>query len=215
MRSYGQYCSVAKALDVIGARWNLLIVRELVLRGPLRYTDLMAGLPGIATNLLSERLRDLEQAGVVTREAAPPPIATTVFDLTERGRQLDQIVRALGEWGVPLMVEPARDDEFRSDWLSFPVSLFFAREAPAGPPVAIELRTGDHPMTIETADGEVRTRAGAADEPDLVLTGEPQPILGLLSGYLEPAEARDRGVQVEGDLDILDRLRPQAAVTAR
>jgi len=215
VRSYGQYCSVAKALDVIGARWNLLIVRELVLRGPLRYTDLMAGLPGIATNLLSERLHDLEQAGVVTREAAPPPIATTVFDLTERGRQLDQIVRALGEWGVPLMVEPAPDDEFRSDWLSFPVSLFFAREAPAGPPVAIELRTGDHPMTIETADGAVRTRSGAADEPDLVLTGDPQPILGLLSGYLEPSEARDRGVQVEGDLDILDRLRPQAVVTAR
>jgi len=142
VRSYGQYCSVAKALDVIGARWNLLIVRELVLRGPLRYTDLMAGLPGIATNLLSERLRDLEQAGVVTREAAPPPIATTVFDLTERGRQLDQIVRELGEWGVPLMVEPAPDDEFRSDWLSFPVSLFFTREAPPGPPVAIELRIG-------------------------------------------------------------------------
>ena len=125
------------------------------------------------------------------------------------------IVRALGEWGVPLMVEPAPDDEFRSDWLSFPVSLFFTREAPPGPPVAIELRTGDHPMTIETADGAVRTRSGAADEPDLVLTGDPQPILGLLSGYLEPAEARDRGVQVEGDLDILDRLRPQAAVTAR
>ena len=194
MRSYGQYCSVAKALDVIGARWNLLIVRELVLRGPLRYTDLMAGLPGIATNLLSERLRNLEEAGVVTREAAPPPIATTVFDLTERGRQLDQIVRELGEWGVPLMVEPAPDDEFRSDWLSFPVSLFFAREAPPGPPVAIELRTGDHPMTIETADGAVRTRSGAADEPDLVLTGDPQPILGLLSGYLEPGEARDRDV---------------------
>ena len=92
---------------------------------------------------------------------------------------------------------------------------FFTREAPPGPPVAIELRTGDHPMTIETADGAVRTRSGAADEPDLVLTGDPQPILGLLSGYLEPAEACDRGVQVEGDLDILDRLRPQAAVTAR
>lgn len=208
MRSYAQYCSLAKALDVVGARWNLLIVRELILRGPLRYTDLLAGLPGIATNLLSERLRDLEEAGVVTREEAPPPIATTVFELTERGRQLDPVVRALGEWGMPLMVEPAADDEFRSDWLSFPVSVFFAREAPPGPPVAIELRTGDHPMTIETVDGTVRTRAGAADDPDLVLTGSPQPILGFLSGYLGAADARKRGLQAEGDLSVVDRLRP-------
>ena len=92
MRSYGQYCSVAKALDVVGDRWNLLIVRELLLRAPLRYTDLRRGLPGIATNLLSDRLRALEAGGVVTREEAPPPIATTVFELTERGRQLDSVL---------------------------------------------------------------------------------------------------------------------------
>ena len=82
MRSYGQYCALAKALDVLGDRWTLLIVRELMLAGPSRYTDLRNGLPGIATNLLSDRLRELEAAGVVAREQAPPPVATTLFSLT-------------------------------------------------------------------------------------------------------------------------------------
>src|SRR5690349_25102414 len=85
MRSYGQYCSVAKALDVVGDRWTLLIVRELLLQGPCRYTDLRNGLPGIATNLLADRLNELEGAGLVRREEAAPPVATTLFRLTEAG----------------------------------------------------------------------------------------------------------------------------------
>ena len=88
MRTYGQYCALAKSLDVLGDRWTLLIVRELMLAGPSRYTDLRNGLPGIATNLLSERLRELEAAGVVARNEAPPPVATTLFSLTERGEAL-------------------------------------------------------------------------------------------------------------------------------
>src|SRR2546421_12888545 len=118
MRSYGQYCSVAKALDVIGDRWNLLIVRELMLRGSCRYTDLQAGLPGIATNLLAERLRALEHAGIVYREDAPPPVATTLFRLTDRGEELRPVMRALGRWGAQLMPGSAGDDEFRSHWLA-------------------------------------------------------------------------------------------------
>src|SRR5436309_7100067 len=105
MRSYNEYCAVAKSLDVVGDRWTLLIVRELALRGACRYTDLRNGLPGIATNLLAERLRELEQAGVVTREEAPPPIATTLFKLTSRGEQLRPVLDALTRWGVPLMTE--------------------------------------------------------------------------------------------------------------
>src|SRR5438128_3356941 len=99
MRSYRQYCAVAKALDVIGDRWNLLIVRELLLRGACRYTDLLNGLPGIATNLLAERLRELEQAGILSRDNAPPPIATTLFALTGRGRGLLPVIRELARWG--------------------------------------------------------------------------------------------------------------------
>src|SRR5919201_6854048 len=106
MRSYGQFCGLAKALDVVGDRWTLLIVRELLLRGPCRYTDLRKGLPGIATNLLAERLRELEDAGVVLREEAPPPIATTLYSLTPRGEELRRVIYELGRWGTPLMRDP-------------------------------------------------------------------------------------------------------------
>src|SRR5882724_1705673 len=99
MKSYNQYCGLANALDVIGDRWTLLIVRELLIRGACRYTDLRNGLPGIATNLLAERLRELEEAGVIEREAAPPPVATTLFRLTARGAALDAVMREIGRWG--------------------------------------------------------------------------------------------------------------------
>src|SRR5580765_7427522 len=118
MRSYGQYCALAKALDVIGDRWTLLIVRELLLRGPCRYTDIRNGLPGIATNLLAERLRALEDAGLAGREAAPPPIAATLLRLTPRGEELRAVVHAIGRWGGALLREPGPDDEFCSHWLA-------------------------------------------------------------------------------------------------
>src|SRR5215467_10718682 len=98
MRSYGQYCSIAKALDVVGDRWTLLIIRELLVRGACRYTDLKNGLPGIATNLLADRIRELEEAGLVSREEAPPPVATTLIRLTEAGQELAPVVHALGRW---------------------------------------------------------------------------------------------------------------------
>ena len=124
MRSYGQYCSVAKALDVIGDRWTLLIVRELLLQGPCRYTDLKNGLPGIATNLLADRLHELETQGLVRREEAAPPVATTLFHLTEAGAELEPVLDALGGWGIRYMAQPGDGDEFRSHWFAFPVSLF-------------------------------------------------------------------------------------------
>src|SRR5436309_9438539 len=130
MRSYGQYCAVAKALDVIGDRWSLLIVRELMLRGPCRYTDIRDGLPGIATNLLADRLRELEEAGVIRREAAPPPVATTLFHLTPRGEELRSVVRALADWGAPLLGEAVGDDVFRSDWVRYPAALYLTDTEP-------------------------------------------------------------------------------------
>src|ERR1700694_237230 len=99
MRSYAEYCALAQALDVVGERWTPLIGRELLIRGGCRYTDLQYGLPGIATNLLAERLRQLELAGIIRRESAPPPIATTLFHLTDRGKELKPVVEALGRWG--------------------------------------------------------------------------------------------------------------------
>src|SRR3954470_819895 len=98
MKSYGHFCGIAKALDAIGDRWSLLIVRELLVRGPCRYTDLRAGLPGIATNLLADRLVDLETAGVIRRAAISRPTPAALFDLTDRGRTLEPVLFALSEW---------------------------------------------------------------------------------------------------------------------
>jgi DNA-binding HxlR family transcriptional regulator len=213
VRSYGQYCAVAKALDVIGDRWNLLIVRELMLRGACRYTDLHSGLPGIATNLLADRLRDLEQAGVVMREDAPPPIATTLFRLTERGGQLKAVLVELARWGAPLMAERAEDEAFRGYWVAVLAELYPTDRRPDGPPVAIELRTGEEPTTIEISDGSVHTRLGRAVNPDLLLLGPEPLILGLVTGRLDIAAARRGGLRYEGNPDVLLRLRPDASPT--
>src|SRR5437016_11764986 len=117
MRSYEQQCGLARALDMVGDRWTLLIVRELLIR-PCRYTDLQYGLPGIATNLLADRLRQLETDGVITREAASPPIATTVFRLTRRGEALRPVLEALGRWGAPPHGDAYGEAVFRSHSLA-------------------------------------------------------------------------------------------------
>jgi DNA-binding HxlR family transcriptional regulator len=207
MRSYDEYCATAKALDVVGDRWTLLIVRELALQGPCRYTDLRNGLPGIASNLLAARLRELEQAGVIRREEAPPPVATTLFHLTPRGEELRPVLHELTRWGVPLMSLQRPEDAVRSHWLAYAAELLLADGAPEGPPVTIELRTGDRPITIETADGAIRARVGNPHAaPDLTLDGPPRLLLGVLLGMLELADAESLGVDVEGDRGALDRL---------
>ena len=181
MRSYQQYCAVAKALDVVGDRWVLLIVRELMTSGPSRYTDLLKGLPGIATNLLAERLKEMEASGIIRREEAPPPIATTLFHLTERGKALHPVLEELGRWGAPLMGVPQPSNVFRSHWLVFPFDAYLADKTPKEPPITIEVRTGDEPMVIETVDGRVVSRRGTGERPDAVLTGRPGLILGLFA----------------------------------
>jgi len=207
MRSYGQYCALARALDLVGDRWTLLIARELYLRGPSRYTDLRDGLPGIATNLLADRLRDLEEVGLVAREAAPPPVASTLFSLTERGRELRPVLAALVQFGAPMMADPPGDDVFRSHWFTFPAEQFLADHTPDEPSVRIEVRAGDQPLVLETVDGRVRARVGTADEPDAVIAGDPQLVLGALTGRLELAEAKKRGLRYEGNPKALRRVR--------
>jgi len=214
MRTYGQYCSVAKALDVVGDRWTLLIVRELLVQGPCRYTDLRNGLPGIATNLLADRLRQLEAAALLRREAAPPPVATTLFHLTEAGAELAPVLDALGGWGTRFMAQQDEGDEFRSHWFAFPVSLFLRDRSPTGPPVSIELRSTDQPAVVEVADGVIRTRVGTAPAPDLVLSGPPSLILAVLSGHASLREAQDHGLEAVGDHTVLDRLLPEKSMTS-
>jgi DNA-binding HxlR family transcriptional regulator len=206
MKSYGQYCSVAKALDVVGDRWTLLIVRELITQGPCRYTDLRAGLPGIASNLLATRLRELEAAGLITRTAAPPPVATTLFELTDRGRQLKDVLDALGRWGVDFMVTADGSDAFRSTWFTFAAENFLSDTDPAAPEVTIGLDAGDAPVHIAVGGGRVELRRGAAPAPDLTLTGEPRLIMGVLAGKLTLQDARSAGLSAAGDLTVLARV---------
>jgi DNA-binding HxlR family transcriptional regulator len=206
MKSYDEYCAMAKSLDVVGDRWTLLIVRELELRGACRYTDLRNGLPGIATNLLADRLRELERAGVIEREEAPPPIATTLFRLTPRGEQLRPVLEGLIRWGIPLMTEQKPDDAVHSHWLAWALELMLTDRQPDGSPFTIELQTGDQPIVIESRDGAIQSRLGSADDPDATLAGPPKPVLGLLLGLHELADAQTQGVTYHGDSKVLDRL---------
>jgi DNA-binding HxlR family transcriptional regulator len=208
MRSYEQYCAVAKALDVVGDRWTLLIVRELLLRESGRYTDLQSGLPGIATNLLADRLRELEDAGIVRRSDPAPPVATALYELTPRGRDLGPVLEALGHWGSPLMSARRETEEFRAHWLAFPAERLLTDASPDDPPISIELRIDGAVVRLETALGAVRLRPGPAKDPDAVITGPPDAILGVLMGRLAFAKAKRRGLRLEGNLDAVRRLQP-------
>jgi DNA-binding HxlR family transcriptional regulator len=215
MRSYGQYCSIARALDLVGDRWTLLIVRELLLQGPCRFTDVKNGLPGIAANLLSTRLKELEDAGLVSREDAPPPVATVLYALTENGRTLEPVLKALGLWGLRLMAVERPADAFQARWLAYAPTWFTTDAAPAAPPAVIQLIASDEQAVIEVGGGQVRARVGHAAEPDLVLDGPPRAILGLLTGVIDIDRATEIGLTVHGRREVLARLRPVAEDPAR
>jgi len=214
MRSYNQYCALAKTLDLVGDRWTLLIVRELLLRGPSRYTDIRDGLPGIATNLLAERLRDLEKAGLVSRKEAPPPVATTLFNLTRRGEELRPAVNELALWGVPMMAETKPDDEFRGHWITFPADFFLTDNAPGEPPVRIQVHVEDHDVVLTTVNGRVEARGGEADDPDAVISGPPQVVVGTLTNHLKLGRARQLGLSYKGDPGVLRRIQPETSPVA-
>ncbi len=205
MRSYQQYCAIAKALDVVGDRWSLLVVREL-LAGPRKYGQLLDGLPGIATNLLAERLRQLSAAGVVERRVDGG------YELTSWGEGLAEPIYALARWAAPLMGPKASDEAFRSHWLRHPVRTIYGEADPRRPRLTVEVRAGGPAMTIESAGGVVDVRPGPPARPDLVLAGPPDGILGLLAGRIDAPVAEEMGVTILGDVRKLRRLRPHPAM---
>jgi DNA-binding HxlR family transcriptional regulator len=209
MRTYGQFCGIARALDVIGDRWTLLIVRELLIRDRCRWTDLKRGLPGIATNLLADRLRELERNGIIASERANPASAAAVFCLTDRGRELEPALHAIGQWGAALLRESS-GHSFQSHWLTLPLRVNLRDLRPHEPPATLELRTGDQPLLIELAGGNVAIRIDAADHPDALLSGPPETMLALLIGGMSLDDATQRGARYLGDPRLLDRLRPAA-----
>lgn len=207
MRGYGQFCALAKALDVVGDRWTLLIVRELMLRGRARYTDLRNGLPNIASNLLADRLRQLETVGVVRREDAPPPVATALYELTDRGLALRSVLREIGRWGAPLLSESDEADDVRGYWIGLPAELHLADGKPSEAPVTLEVRADDEPVTLMIGNGAVRSRIGAAERPDAVLTGASRDIARVLFSPRPADAARAPGLRYQGDRSVLARLK--------
>jgi DNA-binding HxlR family transcriptional regulator len=204
-KGYDQYCPVAHALDLVGERWALLIVRELM-RGPKRYTDLAEHLPGIGTNILAARLRDLEACGLVTKRALPPPAASRVYELTDYGRGLRPVIRELALWGARSVGPPTADDELFPGWLENALDTVLA---PIAPPGRFEFRVGDEIASL--VDGGAH--AGSIEDPDVVVEGDPEGI------YYMFVERRLDRVSVEGNRALLEQLIavapvPDAAVPA-
>jgi DNA-binding HxlR family transcriptional regulator/putative sterol carrier protein len=204
-RSYNQYCAVARALDIVGERWTLLIVREL-LTGPKRFKDLLEGLPGIGTNLLTARLKDLEGYGVVHRVTLPPPAASKVYELTELGRSLEPVIAALGGWGLEFLGTPDREDDLRPAWAVVAMRSALKQEAARGLQETYEFRIDEEAFHLRVKDGEVEALQGPAVDPDLVVWGCTQAFLALVAGRLEPAEALKSGeIRIEGEPETLAR----------
>ena len=192
MKSYEHYCPVAHALDMIGDRWELLVVRELM-QGPRRYTDLAEGLPGIGTNILAARLRDLEAAGVIAKRTLPPPAASKVYELTDYGRELKPVMRELALWGARSLGPPTPEDELFPGWLVSPIDTILAPLAPKG---RFEFRVGDEVASL--VDGVAHP--APAENPDVVVEGD---AAGL---YYLFVERRLDGVTIQGDRELLEQL---------
>lgn len=198
-RSYDQHCAAARALDLVGDRWTLLVVREL-LAGPRRYTDLHADLPGVSTDMLAGRLKDMESAGLVTRRRLPPPASASVYELTPRGRDLLPVLRSLAAWGASGLGEPRPTDAVRAHWYAIPL-LGPLTELGAGV-VQVTLDEGEFHVRID-GDGGVeygdgvyeggRPSGGAGDGPDAWLRTDAATCRALAEGELTLAGAIESG----------------------
>ena len=179
-RSYGQFCGLARALDLVGERWAFLVVRELAL-GPQRFKDLLNGLPGVSTNVLASRLRQLERNGIVERRVLPPPAGSTVYELTEYGRDLEPAMLALGRWGARSL--GARGERFlRSHWLALALKAMFRPEAVDGRARVYEVRLPEGPFVARVRRRAVDVSAGSAEDADLVLEADDDALVALLAG---------------------------------
>ena len=211
MKSYRQLCAVARALDIVGDRWNLLIVRELLIARRARFTDLQRGLPGVAPNLLAQRLRDLESHGVVRRETATPPATGTLYALSDRGAQLEGVVRELLRWGAPTVADAPPETTFQMHWLSMPARYLAQDNDPAAPAATIRFGTITDGFDMTASAGLITVEPCGSDvTPDATIDGPGSVLVGLLQGAIELAQATAVGVTVQGDRRALLRVLPPA-----
>jgi DNA-binding HxlR family transcriptional regulator len=204
-RSYDDACAAAHAMDIVGERWALLVVRELML-GPKRFTDLRQGLPGISPNVLAQRLEQLEAAGVVRRRQLPPPAPSRVYQLTDWGQELEPAIRALGRWGARSPARPARAP-MSPDSFVLSLRTMFDAEAAASLTASIALRIGADAFHATVGGGRIDVVRGEAQAPDASLEGEAAALAGLVYGGRTLAEAvRSGDVRSSGDKAVLRRF---------
>ena len=204
-RTYGEACGIPRALDRVGERWALLVVRELML-GPKRFTDLKGGLSHASPNVLAQRLRELEQVGVVRKRRLPPPAASQVYELTDWGRELEPVLVALGRWGARAPLDP--------EYMTMSVDSHIVSLATLFDPVlagdleaSLELRMGEDVFRAVVASGEIDARRGAPPAPDAILTLEPGSLIALIHGEISVADAVASGsLAIEGDREAVERF---------
>ena len=199
-RSYNQLCGLAIALDIVGERWTMLIIRELI-GGPQRFTDLMVGLPGISTNLLTERLKGLEQQGVIARRTLPPPAASTVYTLTPVGQALKPTLLELGNWGSQFVGEAdAACQMLHLGSYTLTPQTFFRPALAQGLDKTYALHIGGETQTVRIVAGTIDVWQGEPAHPDMALHAEVPVYLGLLTRQIDPQAALTDGlVCVDGD----------------
>lgn len=204
-RVYGQYCGFARALEIIGERWALLIVRDLLV-GPKRFTDLHRGLPGIPTNVLTARLKELEETGVVERRVLPRPERSVVYALTAFGAELEDVVIRLGLWGAKTLGEPRPDEIVTPDSLIMALRSTFRAEAARKLRASYELRMGPIVIHVRIRAGKLQVAEGPLPSADVVIETGPA-IKALMTGEVTPAQAiRTKSVRLIGDRRLLDRF---------
>lgn len=201
-RDFGQYCGLARALELVGERWALLVIRDLTVR-PRRYTDLLDGLPGIPTNVLATRLKELEQAGIVERQVAPAPQRGVVYALTPDGRNLEPAILALGRWGASQLGEPRPGEIVTPESVTMNFRAGFDQEAAAGLTASWEIRAPGLLVHAVVTDGTLDAGPGAAPaDPDLVIT---IPLTDELPSYRNLMQAARCGlVELSGQRRLLD-----------
>ncbi|WP_211195811.1 helix-turn-helix domain-containing protein [Agromyces sp. H66] len=197
---------MARGLDLVGDRWTLLVVRELLSLGPSRYADLQRGLPGIATNLLANRLREMEAAGLVSRTELPRPVNATVFALTERGAALEGVVREFVKWGAPLMSPPGPEEAFRAHWLLIPLRALCRDNTPNAPAQVVRVGSADDGCDIAVGTGVVEVTASSPSTMvDATVDGDPGALVALFTGQI-PVSAADAAGMIAGDIDAVRRV---------
>jgi DNA-binding HxlR family transcriptional regulator len=204
-RRYRQYCPVARALDVVGERWTLLIARELLL-GPRRFTDLADGLPGIGSGVLTSRLTALEQRGLVVKRTLPAPAASVVYELTDEARGLAPVLGALARWGMNLLGEPQNDDRIRGRWLVLGLAVS-AKPVPSIPDATYELRVDNEAFHVRSHDGHLQPADGPASTADATITLTTDTLAAIATGRLEVrSPGADRLIAIDGDTAGAQRL---------